>query len=463
MTSPNATPDPGGPPDRDSGLSVGVGAMVLLAISAAVVFWAGLSLGGQAGGRDDRERVAIEAFTETYQRISDQYVGEADAGELLEGAICGMFETLDDPYSDCMGPDEFGSRFEDISGEFGGIGAVMNLERAAGAPCAVIGGDCDLRVQEVLEDTPSQRAGLSTGDRVRAVDGASLDGLTITDSVLLIRGPQGTAVTLTVERDGQEQDLIVRREIIVTNAVRSALLAAGRVGYLHLDSFSINAAADFEEALEELLDGGIEDLIVDVRDDPGGFVDAAVAITSLFLDEGAVFWEEDAARRQYPVEVIGGGRATDADLGVVVLVNEGTASASEILAGALQDAGRAQLVGRPTFGKGTVQEWTQLPGENGGFRLSVAKWLTRNKTWIDGTGLTPDIEVDVDGTRYEVADLDADPRADAQLDRALRLLLDEPVDTAASPLPDPAASDVAPERQAPSDASDTSVVPLARA
>ncbi len=416
-------------------MSIGVGAMVLLAISAALVFGAGLSLGGQTAGRNDAERVAIEAFTETYQRISDEFVGKTDPGSLLEGAICGMFETLDDPYSMCMGPDEYQSSFEDISGEFGGIGAVMNTEDAGGGACAVIGEGCKLQVVEALDGTPALEAGLAPGDRVIAVDGSSLDGLTITDAVLLIRGPRGSDVTLTVEREGQERDLSITRQRITTSDVRSRVIGDGDVGYLRLDSFSANAAADFKTGLQGLLDAGATRLILDVRDDPGGFVDAAVEITSQFIDDGAVFWEEDASGRQRAVDASDGGIATDPEVGVVILVNEGTASASEILAGALQDAGRARLVGRPTFGKGTVQEWTQLPGENGGFRLSVAKWLTRNKTWINSIGLTPDIQVDATGTRYNVADPDSVPTADGQLARALSVVQGDEGLTTASPGP----------------------------
>jgi carboxyl-terminal processing protease len=423
VTNPNDIDEPRGRGVGEPGGSFGLGAMVLLAVSAAVVFWAGLSLGGQTAGRNDTERVAIEAFTETYQRISDEFVGKADASKLLEGAICGMFDTLDDPYSACMGADEYATRFEDVSGEFGGIGAVMDTEDAQGNACVVVATDCALRVVEVLAQTPASEAGLSAGDLVSSIDGSGLDGLGIADAVSLIRGPRGTEVTLTIERGGQEQELVITRGLITTKDVRSAVLADGRVGYLRLDSFSANAADDFTTALRDLVDAGVDDFIVDVRDDPGGFVDAAVAITSQFLDDGVVFWEEDAANRQVPIEVTAGGLATDPDRKVVVLVNEGSASASEILAGALQDAGRAQLVGQPTFGKGTVQEWTELPGESGGFRLSVAKWLTRNKTWIDRTGLSPDLEVDASGTRYDVADTDADPGADAQLASALDVLL----------------------------------------
>lgn len=272
--------------------------MILLAISAAAVFWAGLSLGGQTSGRNDSERVAIEAFTETYQRISDEFVGETEPEVLLEGAICGMFETLGDPYSVCMGPGEYESRFEDITGEFGGIGAVMNTEAVGGDACAFISETCSLRVVEVLADTPAADAGLAAGDVVKTVDGSPLQGLTVGDSVLLIRGPRGSDVTLTVARDGKEQDLVITRDTIVTSDVRSAVLENGRVGYLRLDSFSANVAGDFSDALGDLLRAGVEGLVLDVRDDPGGFVDAAVAISSQFLSEGAVFWEEDASGAQ---------------------------------------------------------------------------------------------------------------------------------------------------------------------
>ena len=241
--------------------------------------------------------------------------------------------------------------------------------------------------------------------------------------------------------------MTIKRDVIVSQDVRSAVLADGEVGYLRVDSFSSRADDDFEKALRGHLDAGIERLVVDVRGDPGGFVDTAVAITSEFLADGPVFWEEDAQGTQRPIEVAGGGLATDPGIEVVVLIDDGTASASEILAGALQDAGRARLLGTTTFGKGTVQEWTQLPGENGGFRLSVAKWLTRDKDWVHGKGLTPDVTVERGERRFRPGDPDEDRGADVQLARAVALLLgEEPAATTA-----PAAS--------PSAAPDTDLVP----
>ncbi len=374
--------------------------MVLLAISAAVVFWAGLSLGSQTSGRSADERAAVEAFSETYRIITDQYIGTPAPEDLVEGAIIGMFDVLGDPNSRYMRSDEFDAALDDARGEFEGVGAVMATEDASGAPCEPVGDDCGLRVIDVLTDAPAEAAGLLAGDVVTGVDGVSLDGSTIDDSVRLIRGPRGSEVTLALLRDGQPLELTITRDRVASEDVHSAVLADGQVGYLAIDSFGVNAADRFAAALGEHLDAGLERIIVDVRDDPGGFVDATVAISSQFLGDGAVFWEEDATGRQTAVEVIEGGLAVDDDIEVVVLLNGGSASASEILAGALQDAGRAQLVGERSFGKGTVQEWTELPGNNGGFRLSVAKWLTRNKSWVDGTGIQPDVQVAAGEERY---------------------------------------------------------------
>jgi carboxyl-terminal processing protease len=415
---------------------------VLLTFGAAIVFWAGLNFGAVNPGQDADERGAVEAFVETYRKISDEYIGTPEPAELVGGAIEGMFDVLGDPHSRYMSPDEYEAALDAASGEFEGIGAVMTTEDASGERCESIDEDCQLRVIEVLEGAPAQAAGLLADDVVIGVDGVPLAGSTIDDSVLLIRGPRGSDVTLVLERGGGEQKLIITRDTVITEDVHSVVLADGRVGYISIDGFSSNAADDFESALQAHLDDDVEGIVLDVRDDPGGFVDATVEISSQFLSDGAVFLEEDAGGRQTAVNVISGGLATDQDLGVVVLVNGGSASASEILGGALQDADRAQLVGQQTFGKGTVQEWSELPGQNGGFRLSVAKWLTRDGTWIDGVGLTPDVAVAPSADRFWAGAAAADPELDGQLMTAVALLLDEPLPSA---LPSPTASaDVGP-------------------
>ncbi len=440
MTAPYdpRTPQPPLEPDRPEpdhdGPAISLTAVVVVALSVAAIFWAGLSLGSGPTGRTAEERAAIEAFTETYQRIADDYIGTPLPAEVLEGAIEGMFEVLGDPHSRYMSPEEYGAALDDARGEFVGIGAVMATEDASGEHCESIAATCRLRVLEVLVGAPAEEAGLQAGDIVTAVDGGTLEGNTIGDSVLLIRGPRGSEVQLTLERDGREQELAITRDTVVSEDVHGLVLADGRVGYLAIDSFSANSAEDFEAELAALLDQGIDKLVVDVRDDPGGFVDATVQISSQFLADGAVFWEEDADGRRVAAEVIDGGLATDPAIDVVVLVNGGSASASEILGGALQDSGRARLVGEPTYGKGTVQEWSDLPGENGGYRLSVAKWLTRNETWIDGVGIIPDVPVESAGRRFWAAVADADPALDEQLQTAIALLLADPLP---SPVPSP--------------------------
>ena len=207
--------------------------------------------------------------------------------------------------------------------------------------------------------------------------------------------------------------LTLTRDVIERSAVQATTLADGRVGLVRVDGFSSGAADDLRTALEEQLAAGAQGVILDLRDDPGGYVDAALEVASQFVADGPIYWDEYADGTTIPHEALDGGVATDPAIPVVVLVNGGTASASEIVAGALGDAGRATLVGETTFGKGTVQQWHLLSGEAGGFRLSVAKWLTPDKTWVHGVGITPDVAIEPG----------ASDGSDAQLDRALGIVL----------------------------------------
>ena len=180
------------------------------------------------------------------------------------------------------------------------------------------------------------------------------------------------------------------------------LLADGTVGYLRIDGFSGDAAEDFRPASRGTSTQGVPEFVLDLRDDPGGFVDAALTIASQFVRSGPIYWEEYADGRKVPVGAEPDGVATDPAIAVAVLVNGGSASASEIVAGALQDTGRATLVGETTFGKGTIQQWHLLSGDSGGFRLSIAKWLTPDQHWVHGTGITPDVVVDRSPRRRRV-------------------------------------------------------------
>ena len=352
MTAPPGTPvQPPPSPDPEEGRGqVALTAVVLLALGAGAVFWAGMSLGGSTVGRDAQEQEAIEAFSQAYRNIADDFIGSAVPEEVLEGALDGMVDALDDPYSNYMSAAEFDAALDDAYGEFEGVGAEMDTTDAEGESCEVIDDECQLRVMRVLPDAPAEAAGLLAGDVVVSVDGELLEGTTIGDSVTNIRGPRGTDVTLGIEREGDELDIDITRDTVAFEDVHSTTLAEGQVGYISIDNFSGNASSDFEDALEAQLDAGIDRLIVDVRDDPGGVVDATVEISSQFIEDGAVFWEEYADGSLFSVDVTGEGIATDPELDVVLLVNGGSASASEILGGALQDSGRAQLVGETTFG-----------------------------------------------------------------------------------------------------------------
>lgn len=418
-------------------------ALVLVAVLAgAALFAAGFTLGLQQSltpGTGAAEQELFEPFWEAYRKISTEYVGSYEPRLLVEGAIKGMFGALGDPYSSYMTQEEYESSLSGISGEFEGIGATMAAQDDAAKTCTPIGPTCRLVVVGVISGSPAAQAGLRAGDQLVAVDGTSLNGATLDDTVQRVRGPRGTKVDLSLVRDGQPVELAITRDVIQTSSVSGQVLQDGTVGYLRIDGFSSSAASDFVADLQTQLDQGIREFVLDLRDDPGGFVDAALGIASQFVGSGPIYWEEYADGSKVPVEAQSGGIALDPGIRVVVLVNGGSASASEILAGALHDTGRATLVGETTYGKGTIQQWHLLSGQAGGFRLSIAKWLTPDQTWIHGTGITPDVVVPFPD--------DTPAGQDPQLAKALEIL--------ASPAgsPRPAASATAPPARSPSPAS----------
>jgi carboxyl-terminal processing protease len=319
-----------------------------------------------------------------------------DRRALIQGAIDGMISALDDPFSMYLTPDEYKQSLRSISGEFEGIGATIGTVDAAGntSSCTAIAADCRLAVVAPIADSPADKAGLEAGDVITKIDGMSLDGLTVDEARSKIRGPKDTAVVLTVERGPETLDVQIVRGVIVMPEVEARDLANGTVGYIRLSGFSDHSAEALGKVAAEDVKAGRTKLILDLRGNPGGFVTAAREVAGQFLADGTIFWQEDAEGNQTETVAKPGGAATDPAIQLVVLVDGGSASASEIVAGALQDRGRAKLIGTQTYGKGTVQQWTQLEGDSGGFRLTIAKWLTPNKTWVHGKGLTPDVVVD---------------------------------------------------------------------
>ena len=383
-------------------ISVAVAAIALL--SGSALFISGYSMGRQSAvepGTPGDDGMAFQPFWDTYHTIQERYAGgPVDRDVVVQGAIRGMIDSLEDPYSAYLSSDEYRSSLQGISGEFEGIGAELATEAADGTQgCSTLGPTCRLVIVAPIGGSPAEKAGLLPGDLVLATDGVSLDGLTVDGARERIRGPKDSTVELSIQRgEGSLIQLKVVRDIIQEREVESRALVDERVGYLHLEGFSDRAAEDFAAALQAHIAAGRRMLIVDLRGNPGGYVTAARAVASQFIGSGPIFWEEDAQGEDVATEAIPGGAATSPAIRVVVLIDRGSASASEIVAAALHDRGRAILVGQRSFGKGTVQQWQELAGEGGAFRLTVAKWLTPEKRWIHNIGIEPDVTVEVPAT-----------------------------------------------------------------
>ena len=394
--------------------------IVVVVLGGSALFMSGYSMGRQSAvqpGTPAFQDEAFQPFWDTYDTINQRYAGGAvERDVLVQGAIRGMIDSLGDPYSSYMTSDEYRQSLQGISGQFEGIGAEIATQAPDGTQgCATLGPDCRLVITAPLDGSPAKLAGLLAGDLVLAADGVSLDGLAIDGARDRIRGPKGTVVTLTILRaGGQPFDVAITRDIVQSKEVDSRALAGGTVGYIQLKGFSDAAADQLKEALVAHLEAGRTNLILDLRGNPGGYVTAARTIASQFISSGPIFWEQDAAGRQVATEAVPGGVATGSGLRILCLIDGASASASEIVAGALQDTGRARLVGQTSFGKGTVQQWQELSGEGGAFRLTIARWLTPGKRWIHGAGLTPDVDV----TLPDPLPAGTDPT----LDKALQVL-----------------------------------------
>ena len=423
-TAPTAAPSP--LPDASAATSrrrprliaASVGLVAILAGSA--LFISGYTLGREAllePGTPGGAAAAFQPFWDTYQTISDRYAGGPVSRDgLVQGAIKGMIGSLDDPYSEYLTADQYRSNLQGISGQFEGIGAEIATSDMSGlAGCTTLGAACRLVITKPLDGSPAARAGLLPGDIVLSVDGASVDGLTADDARNKIRGPKGSVVMLSVLRAaGAPISIRITRDIVQTQEVSSRVLGGGAIGYVKIAGFSDVAADQVVSALRAHLIADRHELILDLRGNPGGYVTAARKVASQFIQSGVLFYEQDAQGNLTPTEALGDGVATDPSIHLVVLIDGGSASASEIVAGALQDTGRATLVGQVSYGKGTVQQWQELSGNGGAFKLTVARWLTPEKRSIHQIGLTPDVVVTLPSPVL--------PGTDPTLDRAVDVL-----------------------------------------
>lgn len=347
-------------------------------------------------------------------RVLCDAIARHDGGlaDTVEEAVDHMIRALD-PYSDYQDPLDRQLAAEQRDGTVEGIGALVTTRRVpepevpAEERCSVLGDDCEMVIVSVFEDSPAAGAGLVEDDVMVSVDGEAVDGFSLEEIVSKVRGPAGTDVELGIRRDGSVLTVTITRAAIDLTIVETAQPSED-VGYLRLNLFTSDADERVEEALRELLRADPDTILFDLRGDPGGALDAAVSIASEFLSGGLVLKTESPGE-SHPYSVEPGGLATGSSPELIVLVDEGSASASEVVAGALQEAGRAILVGESTFGKNTVQ--STYPLDNGGaLKLTVAQWVTPSGRDFGQVGITPDVELDLP------PDLEPDEIAERVLD-----------------------------------------------
>jgi carboxyl-terminal processing protease len=383
--------------------------MVLVAILAgSALFVGGFSLGAHVAstpGTPTDEETRFGPFWDVYSLIQNDYAGspKPSQDQLVQGAIKGMLESLNDQWSYYQAPADFASSLQNVGGQAEGIGVQVQIQAVdptSQISCKTIGNGCELAVVKPIPGSPADAAGVLAGDVIDSVDGVSLDGKTIDQATALIRGKVGTTVKIGLLRNGQAISVSIVRAVFNQLEVNYKPLANGAVAYIALNN-NINtpAASQFDAALQQAMAAGQKYVILDLRGNLGGYVDSAEKIASEFIASGTLAYQQDANGTTTPVDASAGGRATDRSIKVVVLVDGNTASAAEIIAGALQARGRAILIGSKTYGKGVVQEWLPLSNNFGGIHLTIARWLTPDKVWIQGKGLLPDVPIDSTNAR----------------------------------------------------------------
>ena len=354
----------------------------------------------------DREQLAAP-FWEAWELVQKNYVDQpVDQEKMMQGAIRGMIESLGDPFSSYMSPTEYALANSDLAGQLEGIGAEVDPS-----------GDY-VKIISPLPGSPAEAAGVLPGDVILKVDGEDMTGLDGFAVILKVRGPAGSTVHLTIQRADKPDLLeftIVRAKITIPSVTSKTVGAANDVAYIRLNNFGENTGGELKDALRELLKKNPKGIILDLRGNPGGYLSAAVDVGSQFIGSGrSLLIEQFGDGREQIYEAERGGLATDIPL--VVLINAGSASASEIIAGAIQDNQRGTLVGETSFGKGSVQTWSPLQDERGAVRVTIARWLTPDHRQISKVGISPDVEV-------KLTDEDRTAGRDPQLDRAVEILL----------------------------------------
>jgi len=354
-------------------------------------------------------------FWQAWSVINQNYLRDKDVAtqDKVYGAIRGLVGSLNDPYTEFFTPTENQKFQADVQGDFGGIGAEIGMKKGG------------VVVIAPLKGTPAMQAGLKAGDQILKINASSTEGLTVDEAVTMIRGPKGSTVTLSIYRDSfdKPKDFKIVRDTIVVPTVDFEMKDGG-IAYVQVYSFNANLDRLFYNAMSQALKGGVRGMVLDLRNNPGGYLDVAVDLAGWFLPRGTLVVSE-AERSGTPQKLSAGGNATFANLPLVVLINQGSASAAEILAGALRDDRHAKLIGEQSFGKGTVQDLIDLK-DGSTIKVTIAHWVLPGGQVLENGGLKPDIEVKApkDGTTK-----DNDP----QLEKALETVRGE-VNTKQSPL-----------------------------
>lgn len=372
-------------------------------LGIATESFTGMNLGEMES--KDSGKVDFTLFWKVWELLKEKYVDskKLDAQDLFYGAIKGMLAATGDPYTNFFDPEENKAFGEDISGSFEGIGAELGVKNNV------------LTVIAPLEGAPAEKAGLRAGDKIIKIDGKISSDMTIDQAVDLIRGPKDTDVVLTIFREGEEdtREITIHRGVVIVHSVKYEL-KEGSVAYIKVNRFGDDTTKEFANYLSKAVTAKPKGLIIDLRNNPGGYLEAAVDMANKMIEKGSVVViEEDGNGKRQETRTRGGDIASG--IKTVVLINEGSASASEILAGAMrEDRQNVTLIGKKSYGKGSVQEFIDLPQKTA-VKITVARWLTPNGEQINEQGIKPDVEVELTNDDYQ-------NNRDPQLDKALEIL-----------------------------------------
>ncbi|KXZ40495.1 carboxyl-terminal processing protease [Alkalithermobacter thermoalcaliphilus JW-YL-7 = DSM 7308] len=356
-------------------LKILIGIILVISLSANLILLTGRAV--VIRKEDYEEYKKLSKLVTLKKFIQENYYTQVDEQKLIDSALKGLFEGLDDPYSQYLNEKEFKSLMEYTKGTYSGIGIIVTP-----------GEDGFITIVSPIEDTPGFRAGLKAGDKILKVDDKEVTAKEIDKAISMMKGPEGTNVKLTILRDEKEMSLNIKREEIRLKTVRSEVLEEN-IGYIRITTFDEKTAQDFKQNLQSLQSQGIKGLIIDLRGNPGGLLDQCKEIADEILGKGTIVYTKDnKGKKEY---LKSDGRQIDIPL--VVLIDEGSASASEILAGAIRDHKAGTLIGTTTFGKGLVQRVRPL-NDGSGFKLTISQYFTPNGEYIHGKGIQPNIVVE---------------------------------------------------------------------